>query len=849
MQKNIIIHEPPAVQESFRRRPGYPGGRRHGGTIRRRTWYPALFCLMLAANAASAGVWKFAVVGDSRGDGAATSTAWVNTNVLQAVARGITNDRADFVLLAGDMIFGSNAPACTNLIAQYAIWSNAFSPVYTAKIPVYPIRGNHETYGDSNGNIYTSFFGAAVPANGPAGEVGLTYSFTHSNAFFVGLDQYQNPHRVNQSWLDSQLAAHSERLASNRFPHVFVFGHEPAVQVSHSDCLAYENTSRDLFLKSITEAGSRMYFCGHDHFYNRGRLIPKNGINIMQVVLGTCGAPYRTWDGIYGRDYGEGNMASNCYYSAYTNGYVLVTVSNFNVRLEWKGSTNLTTWTPYDSYCYQMTNPALRNVNDYDGDSRADLAVYSESQGEMIVAKSASNYASFISLIGGRGAAIAPGDYDGDGLADLAVYWKESGLWQILLSDHNYAIATNTLGGTGYIPVPADYDGDGKTDLAAYQKSSGNWQIIFSSNSISISGAWGGPGYQAAPGDYDGDGRADIVVYHEQTGVWALLLSAGLELGHYAYYSLPWGGPGYFAVPADYDNDGRSDPALFDKSEGLLLAALSGSGYQTAGVIFNTTNGASVIGDYDGDRKTDPMVYLQPEADWLVALSTLGYQLNAVIFGGPDWTPVQNNTISHNLVFLAFGDSITYGSGTSANGPATAYPKLLETKLKENYAGYFLSINAGNPGETTEEGLERYASVLSINNPDLVLIMEGTNDEFEGDPYDQTEDNLRAMVQIALARGINVIIATIPPVISNSYYDRREQQARIVEFNPRIYQIAADYNIPVAPVFNAITSVPNWQNDLMDQPSANHPNDAGHAVIRDTFYTPVSAELENGDYY
>ena len=173
---------------------------------------------------------------------------------------------------------------------------------------------------------------------------------------------------------------------------------------------------------------------------------------------------------------------------------------------------------------------------------------------------------------------------------------------------------------------------------------------------------------------------------------------------------------------------------------------------------------------------------------------------------------------------------------------------LAAIKSHHHPYGYFLSINAGNPGETTEEGLERFALWVDTNDPDLVLLMEGTNDEFYGDDYDQTEDNLRAMVQIAQARGIDVIIATIPPVISNTYYDRSEQQARIIGFNPRIYQIAAEFDVPVAPVFEAITAVPNWQNALMDQPSANHPNDAGHAVIRDTFYTIISAGLDDGTY-
>lgn len=788
-----------------------------------------------------ADVWRFAVIADTRGDSSSTpANPWVNSTVLTAMATAIRNDGAELVLVAGDLIYGDPISSHgTNFAAQYDIWTNAMAPIYRAGIRVYPVRGTHESYGDSAmGTAFQTVFSNDIPRNGPAGEEGLTYSFTYKNVFFVGLDQFRNPHRVNQAWLTDQ-------LADNTKPHVFAFGHEPAVQVNTSNCLAQFRAERDEFLDSLIDAGSRIYFCGHDHFYDHAIVTEGRNRAIRQMVVGSGGAPPRGWSGIYGAAFGESNMAVNVRHVGYTNGYAMVTISNYTVTIEWKGSSNLAYWQTFDRFKYSLPNPALRRINDYDGDSKSDPAVYNEETGAWTVLFSSQSYVPGLDpILGSRGWRPAPGDYDGDNLTDPAVM-SQSGTWWILLSGSEYTPVSTNLGWQGTGPASSDYDGDGITDIACYEKSSGSWNIMLSGSDYRVFTAIvGGPGYVPVPADYDGDGCADLCVYNESTAEWRAALSS---FG-YQEVAVSWGGPGYQAVPADYDNDGQVDLCIYNRATGEWNALLSSCAYaQYAYVYWGNAASKPAPGDYDGDGRADPCIYAKSIPDWAVMLSGSSYLGASLAFGGTNWTEV-SSLWREDLVFLAFGDSITYGGGSSSNGPATGYPVLLETKLKEYFDGYFLSVNRGNPGEDTYEGFERFARTLDETDPDLVLLMEGTNDNFYGTPYDEIQENLSNMIRIALGRGIPVIIATIPPVITNEYRDRTAQAARIAGFNPRIYTIAAEFNIPVAQVYEAITSVPGWPSSLMDQPSANHPNDAGYRVVRDAFYAPVRAGIDAGQY-
>ena len=201
---------------------------------------------------------------------------------------------------------------------------------------------------------------------------------------------------------------------------------------------------------------------------------------------------------------------------------------------------------------------------------------------------------------------------------------------------------------------------------------------------------------------------------------------------------------------------------------------------------------------------------------------------------------------------LAFGDSLTAGvtstpvQAVSQLEPGASYPTKLAALLNQRYSGQSIRVaNFGVPGERAVAAVSRFESALTIEQPDVVLLMEGTNDLIAGGTADSAATAIETMVRAARARGVDLILATIPPARAN-----RKVTARVAPYNDRIRTIATGQGVPLVDVYQIINSglcsdaravtVPCIGDDDL------HPTSQGYDLIANGMFRRIMAIYEFG---
>lgn len=111
------------------------------------------------------------------------------------------------------------------------------------------------------------------------------------------------------------------------------------------------------------------------------------------------------------------------------------------------------------------------------------------------------------------------------------------------------------------------------------------------------------------------------------------------------------------------------------------------------------------------------------------------------------------NKLDATATVLAFGDSLTFGTGAT---PAESYPAQLERAIARKV------VNAGVPGEISADGLKRLPEVLDEVQPKLLILCHGGNDFLRKMNESDAAANIRSMIREAKGRGIDVVLVATP---------------------------------------------------------------------------------------
>ncbi len=199
--------------------------------------------------------------------------------------------------------------------------------------------------------------------------------------------------------------------------------------------------------------------------------------------------------------------------------------------------------------------------------------------------------------------------------------------------------------------------------------------------------------------------------------------------------------------------------------------------------------------------------------------------------------PVSSSVLMDNK-FIAFGDSITYGS---TNGPrmGEGYPPRLQLLLEQIF--FYPSVaNKGLPGEPTWHALGRIQSVLTHEMALYFLLMEGTNDvSVQTYSLDSTAFNLEQMILKALDYGMFPLISTIIPRARSRW--TTSARVRTLELNEKIIQLSENMKVLLVDNYSAFIQHPSEDGgyEALISDDNLHPNNSGYQVMAETWYDSI----------
>ena len=184
----------------------------------------------------------------------------------------------------------------------------------------------------------------------------------------------------------------------------------------------------------------------------------------------------------------------------------------------------------------------------------------------------------------------------------------------------------------------------------------------------------------------------------------------------------------------------------------------------------------------------------------------------------------ENNKLENVSKILLFGDSLMSGYGLKKN---QALSIILENDLKET--GYNIRvINGSVSGDASEDGLDRIEEYISDSDIDLIVLGLGANDMLRRINPNQTENNLRKIIEIIKNKNIKIILAGMKASPTNGLAYKKK-------FDDIFPKLAEEYDLNFIPFLLKKVAL----NPKLNQSDGIHPNYEGAKVISETIMKSI----------
>jgi lysophospholipase L1-like esterase len=181
---------------------------------------------------------------------------------------------------------------------------------------------------------------------------------------------------------------------------------------------------------------------------------------------------------------------------------------------------------------------------------------------------------------------------------------------------------------------------------------------------------------------------------------------------------------------------------------------------------------------------------------------------------------------------------------------SASYPSKLAALLASRYSSQsMVVVNAGKGGEMAVDGADRLPGVLTMQAPEVLLLLEGINDihkpgRSQAASIGPLVQALRTMIHDARSRGARVFVSTLLPEdkCGCRAFDFVDGRDDIVAANAQIRVMAASEGVVLVDLYPGFAG----QTTALLSFDGLHPNEAGYAKMAEMFFEAIRQQLESG---